>query len=244
MTRIDRAQDAPGQSQVRFADVPVEWRIRAVGMCGTTGLCALILLGALITWRVVRPVALPAPPLVVTFEPLAAPPEPMREVPEGPPEMRREHQPREEPPRREPPPIIVPPRAAITLPAPPPTERVAPAPATEATTPRSLPLPPADRPSSQTEATWEAHLLAHLERYRRYPMASRARREQGVVYVRFRMNRRGAVLASQILRSSGSATLDRAALDTLRRAQPLPSIPADRPDELELTMPVEFFVRR
>jgi protein TonB len=73
---------------------------------------------------------------------------------------------------------------------------------------------------------------------------ARARHEQGVTHVRFRMNRAGAVLSADILRSSGSATLDRAALDTLSCAQPLPAIPDDKPDPLELSGPVEFFIGR
>ena len=36
---------------------------------------------------------------------------------------------------------------------------------------------------------------------------------------------------------------EQAALDTLQRAQPLPAIPADRPEVVELTIPVEFKLR-
>jgi protein TonB len=57
------------------------------------------------------------------------------------------------------------------------------------------------------------------------------------------MNRVGTVLSSAIVRKSGSFDLDQAALDTLRRAQPLPNIPADRPDVVELTIPVTFSLR-
>lgn len=49
---------------------------------------------------------------------------------------------------------------------------------------------------------------------------------------------------AEIARSSGSAMLDRAALDTIRRAQPLPAISEDKPNELDLSVPVEFFVRK
>jgi protein TonB len=115
-------------------------------------------------------------------------------------------------------------------------------PVPEKTAPRSLPAPPANRMSSNAETTWEALLLAHLEKYRRYPASARARREEGVAHVHFRMNRAGAVLSAEILRSSGSAMLDRAALDTIRRAQPLPAIPEDKADVLDLSVPVEFFI--
>ncbi|MCX7290905.1 MAG: TonB family protein [Janthinobacterium sp.] len=70
-----------------------------------------------------------------------------------------------------------------------------------------------------------------MERFRRYPTASRARQEQGVVYLRCRIDRDGQVLAAAI-----------AALDTLQRAAPLPRIPKERPDPLELSIPVEFSI--
>ncbi|MFK4870880.1 energy transducer TonB, partial [Novosphingobium sp. ZW T3_23] len=97
--------------------------------------------------------------------------------------------------------------------------------------------------SSNADATWEALLLAHLEKYRRYPAAARARREEGVSFVTFRMNRAGKVLSASLGRSSGSIFLDRAAMETIRRAQPLPAIPAGKPDEMELSVPVEFFLQ-
>ncbi len=117
-------------------------------------------------------------------------------------------------------------------------------PVPETTAPKSIAAPAAARLSSDARQSWEAQLLAHLERYRRFPARARAARQQGTVYVRFTMNRAGAVLSASVLRGSGFTALDQAALDTLRRAQPLPAIPADRPDVVELTVPVEFFLGR
>ncbi|WP_239509389.1 energy transducer TonB family protein [Stenotrophomonas maltophilia] len=51
------------------------------------------------------------------------------------------------------------------------------------------------------------------------------------------------MLEVALIRSSGIPELDRAALATIRRAQPLPAIPDDRPDPLDLSVPVEFFLR-
>jgi len=50
------------------------------------------------------------------------------------------------------------------------------------------------------------------------------------------------VLSSSIARSSVSQILDAEALAMLVRAEPLPAIPADRPDEIELVIPVEIFL--
>ena len=80
-------------------------------------------------------------------------------------------------------------------------------------------------------------------RGRRYPGLARNARQQGVVYIRFRIDRDGHVLSSWLVRSSGYPALDHAALETLRLADPLPRIPADRPDEIELAVPVEFYLR-
>jgi protein TonB len=87
-------------------------------------------------------------------------------------------------------------------------------------------------------------LLAHLEKHKAFPAAAQARRQQGVVYIRFKMDRTGRVLETRIERGSGYAILDRAALALPARAQPLPPPPPEVPgDPLELVTPVEFFFR-
>ncbi|MBW3507508.1 TonB family protein [Janthinobacterium sp. NKUCC06_STL] len=111
-----------------------------------------------------------------------------------------------------------------------------------ATAPPSPALPPAPQELRSGVSSWEGKVLARMERFRRYPTASRAKQEQGVVYLRCRIDRDGQVLAAAIERSSGSAALDQAALDTLQRAAPLPRIPKERPDPLELSIPVEFSI--
>ena len=116
--------------------------------------------------------------------------------------------------------------------------------APQTTAPPVQPAPVAARAASNAVATWEGQVLAALEKTRRYPPAAQARRQQGVAHVRFRMNRAGKVLWSRLERSSGFGELDRAAVDAPKRAQPLPQIPAERPDEIELVVPVEFFLAR
>ncbi|WP_280141175.1 energy transducer TonB [Janthinobacterium sp. YR213] len=122
---------------------------------------------------------------------------------------------------------------------------VTPAPAAApsiAAAPPSPALPPAPQELRSGVSSWEGKVLARMERFRRYPTASRAKQEQGVVYLRCRIDRDGQVLAAAVERSSGSAALDQAALDTLQRAAPLPRIPKERPDPLELSIPVEFSI--
>lgn len=230
----------------RYTDQPMDWRTRLVGVSGTGGVFLAIAAVSLITWQVVQPLAAPSALTVVNLQSFEAPPEPMREVPEGPEQVQQEEQKLREQERLDPVPEIVMPRLSpVTQPMPPPVEQSAAVdPVPETTAPKSVAAPRSNRASSDAEATWQALLLAHLEKHRRYPARARAARQQGVVNVTFRMNRVGMVLSSSVLRSSGFSALDQAALDTLHRAQPLPRIPDDRPDIVELTLPVEFFVRR
>ena len=93
-------------------------------------------------------------------------------------------------------------------------------------------------------AAYQAVLSAHLERYRRYPPGARQRREQGVATVRFTVDRGGRVVALAMAGASGFAALDDEALATLRRAEPLPGIPAEvTAGELEFVLPLRFQVQ-
>lgn len=104
--------------------------------------------------------------------------------------------------------------------------------------------PPLPSQEPTGEPTFEGLLLARLEQFRRYPPDARSQGTEGVVELRFRMNRNGRVLESSVVRGSGCPSLDREALATVRRAQPLPRIPDDRPDILEIAVPIEFFLKR
>jgi len=90
-------------------------------------------------------------------------------------------------------------------------------------------------------ADYLAAIMAWLERHKLYPEAARARREQGTVLVAFAIDRGGRLLSFGVRRSSGSTALDAAAEDMIRRAAPLPAVPASYPGrELDLVLPVTF----
>jgi periplasmic protein TonB len=97
-------------------------------------------------------------------------------------------------------------------------------------------LPAAPAPGQDEEraavvlATWERALSARLESVKRYPLGAHG--EKGVAAVAFRIDRNGHVLNSRITQSSGSATLDEAALATLKRADPFPLPPSGISDEM------------
>lgn len=74
-------------------------------------------------------------------------------------------------------------------------------------------------------SNYPGKVRAKLRRAQRYPRAAKRQRLKGEVHVRFTIARNGSVSAIRIARSSGSEILDRAAVDTVRRAAPFPKIP-------------------
>jgi protein TonB len=164
----------------------------------------------------------------------------------GPPEAESEPTPPKEeetkPPEQE---------AEVALPAPelpkPPSEERPPTAQPSVTMP-SVPAPPTPgaevAPSAVVVRRWESALVAHIERFKRYPAEARAHDERGVTRVAFTIDRDGRVLASRVVQSSGSAALDAETLAMLNRAQPMPRPPAQLSNnELSFVVPVRFNIR-
>ncbi|MDJ0275274.1 TonB family protein [Sphingomonas sp. 2R-10] len=201
-----------------------------------------LIAGALLTWTTYR--AAQSAPALAVFDvaPPAAPPEPAREAKPGPKQQRKERsQPQAQQPRREPPvvrmPIATAPPATVAKPAPDPDTQVK-----ETTAPEAKPVPPAPQ-SSNAVPTWQGQVLAALNKVRRYPRDASLRRQQGVPYIRFVMDRDGRVLSSRLERPSGIRSLDSEAMSLPKRAEPLPRPPEEvRGNTIELVVPVEFFM--
>lgn len=83
-------------------------------------------------------------------------------------------------------------------------------------------------------------LNAHIERYQRFPKAANRDGQRERVLVAFSMRRDGSVVQVGVKASSGRAILDQEAVELIRRAQPLPRIPADMPELLTVLFPVDF----
>lgn len=89
---------------------------------------------------------------------------------------------------------------------------------------------PAPGPSpaqNAAKANWQGTLLAHLQKYKKYPPGAQARGKEGLNRLRFVVDAEGKVLSFELVGRSGNADLDRATLEMIRRAQPLPKPPAD-----------------
>jgi TonB family protein len=82
-------------------------------------------------------------------------------------------------------------------------------------------------------------LVAHLTRHQRYP-AQRWDKSAEIV-VSFALDRMGHVLSASIVKGSGDAVFDEAALAMVRRSDPVPQPPpAVSDEELSVTLPVGF----
>jgi protein TonB len=76
------------------------------------------------------------------------------------------------------------------------------------------------------ERGWQQAVSGWLSSRKTYPEAARQRGEEGAVAVRFTVDRSGRVMDAAIVKASGSALLDDAALGLLRHAV-LPAFPPD-----------------
>jgi protein TonB len=91
-------------------------------------------------------------------------------------------------------------------------------------------------------ATWQKELVAHLDRHKRYP-AQRSEKSAEIL-VGFALDRMGHVLSTNIVKGSGDAAFDAAALAMVRRSDPVPAPPPLVADEgLNFTLPVIFRVK-
>ena len=104
------------------------------------------------------------------------------------------------------------------------------------TAPCLRPMPSsAGTPSNSVAIKFQQKLFRHVARYAVPPKGL-----HGAVETLFSMQRDGTVLEVWVKTSSGQAALDKAAVDAIRRAQPLPSIPWGLPDDLKVEIWLEF----
>ena len=96
--------------------------------------------------------------------------------------------------------------------------------------------------AQRMRVTWQKELIAHLDRHKRYP-AERSQKTAEIL-VSFVLDRLGHVLSTSIVKGSGDAAFDEAALAMVRRSDPVPMPPPLVADEgLNFTLPVVFRVK-
>ncbi len=100
------------------------------------------------------------------------------------------------------------------------------------------------RDAERRIAVWQKAIFAHIGRFKTYPEEARKRHIKGDIVVAFILDRRGGVTGARVATSSGAPILDRAALDVLTRASPLPVPPGDIGGEtVELLLPMRYQFR-
>jgi len=195
-----------------------------------------------LNWSVPQAIELPPAAMMVELAPLPepAPPPPPKAAPQPP-------APVEEPPL---PKVAEAPKPKIAIAKPP-----KPKPKPQPPKPEKKPEPPKDEPpakeqvadtppsntppqksaapapsiasNSQALPTWQSDLLRHLAKYKRYPEDARRRGLQGINRLRFVVDAEGKVVSYSMAGGSGSAALDRATLEMIRRAGTVPKPPAE-----------------
>ncbi len=97
--------------------------------------------------------------------------------------------------------------------------------------------------AGEASARYTQTLSQWIVRRRIYPILSQNKGEEGWVILRVRINRKGQIKKLAIDKSSGYPLLDAAAIESAKRANPLPAVPRSYPDDselLEFQLPVEF----
>lgn len=92
--------------------------------------------------------------------------------------------------------------------------------------------------SGASMASWRGSLIAHLNRYKRFPAGAHG---AGAASVSFTIDRSGRVLSSSLVRSSGDAALDGEAVAMMQRASPVPQPPENMGGRtISLAVPIRF----
>jgi periplasmic protein TonB len=91
-------------------------------------------------------------------------------------------------------------------------------------------------------SAWRSAWAAALSWNRHYPEAARARSEQGTVRLAITIDRGGHVVSARLVGSSGSSTLDQAALEMARNASGRP-LPPEMGSSVSLVVPVRYSIR-
>jgi protein TonB len=97
-------------------------------------------------------------------------------------------------------------------------------------------------PPASASASWQGQLIAHLNRFKRYPPEAQIRQRQGTAVVQLRLLPNGSAEAVRLLSSSGTNTLDEEAVALIARAQPLP-VPDRNGSAIVIAVPIQFMIR-
>lgn len=107
--------------------------------------------------------------------------------------------------------------------------------------PRQQPAPSVASGPSPEE--WQQRVLRHIDRRKVYPRDAQRAGQEGVAAIAFTIDANGRMLSVSIARSSGVPALDQAAIETARRASPVPKPPVSLGSTISLTASIRFTLR-
>lgn len=103
----------------------------------------------------------------------------------------------------------------------------------------------AQRRAQQATVRYESLLAAHIRSHAYYPRRARSRNITGSGSVRIRLDASGKVIHKELQDTSGSTLLDSAILETVKRAEPLPTFPETiTAKQLDFVIPIAFELRK
>ncbi|ECL2202499.1 energy transducer TonB [Campylobacter jejuni] len=94
--------------------------------------------------------------------------------------------------------------------------------------------------------SYQALLMAHLTKFKKYPQEAIMQKQEGVVRIRVSIDESGNVLSKELKKSCLYAALNDEALSLFKRASPLPKPPKEmlkNGDKISFVMPIDYNIK-
>ncbi len=94
--------------------------------------------------------------------------------------------------------------------------------------------------------SYQALLMAHLTKFKKYPQEAIMQKQEGVVRIRISIDESGNVLSKELKKSCPYAALNDEALSLFKRASPLPKPPKEmlkNGDKISFVMPIDYNIK-
>ncbi|EAB5243657.1 energy transducer TonB [Campylobacter jejuni] len=94
--------------------------------------------------------------------------------------------------------------------------------------------------------SYQALLMAHLAKFKKYPQEAIMQKQEGVVRIRVSIDESGNVLSKELKKSCPYAALNDEALSLFKRASPLPKPPKEmlkNGDKISFVMPIDYNIK-
>ncbi|ELE3208238.1 energy transducer TonB [Campylobacter coli] len=94
--------------------------------------------------------------------------------------------------------------------------------------------------------SYQALLMAHLTKFKKYPQEAIMQKQEGVVRIRVSIDENGNVLSKELKKSCHYAALNDEALSLFKRASPLPKPPKEmlkNGNKISFVMPIDYNIK-